>query len=115
MLWYRRCFSNPSSKTPSNMASSAGPGGFYAHTTVITYTEGEVWLSSTPDGQGELFTDDVAAITVTHEGGDYAVYTHDYYDPLGSVYTTTAPVEFPSRPFSSLSRITLTWSVSSPR
>ncbi len=75
------------------LAPSTGSGVFYAHTAVVTYTEGEVWLSSTPDGQGELFTDDVVVITVIHEGGDYAIYTHDYYDPFGSVYTTTAPVE----------------------
>jgi len=71
------------------LTTSVGLGIFYTHTTVITYTEGEVWLSSTPDGQGELFSDDTVAITVTHANGHEEVYAYDYYDCL--LYTSPSP------------------------
>jgi len=42
---------------------------FYTATRTITYTGGRIMLASTPDGRGDLFTDDAMTVTVRQPGG----------------------------------------------
>jgi hypothetical protein len=69
------------------------PNTFFTNTQVITYTEGEIWLSSTVDGLGELLTNDEVVITVTRPNGSTREYSHDYYHPGSGAYVPTPPQE----------------------
>ena len=53
-------------------------GVFYEHEVIVTFDGAEVWLASTPDGRGEIVTDDRVKLLVIHPDGSQATWQHDF-------------------------------------
>jgi YD repeat-containing protein len=75
---------------PSEPSNPPPPYIFYENTVIYEYTSGPVTLSSTPDGSGELWTDDKVVIKVTRPDGTSATFEWDYRKP-GPGITPTPP------------------------
>jgi hypothetical protein len=56
-------------------------GTFYRKAVTVDYRGGRVLLSSNPQGDGLLRTDDLVVITVTHADGSSKAFSHDFRTP----------------------------------
>ena len=76
---------------PEGSLLKAPKGVYTATTQTMLYVGGEVRLTSSPDGQGAIRTDDMVSLQVQHPDGHVVVWSHDFRSSAGAVESMEAP------------------------
>lgn len=58
--------------------ADAARGTYYRRTLPVTIPAGTLWLAATPDGQGDLCTDDQARLVFLQDGQQVAAWSHQF-------------------------------------